>query len=719
MKNIIRALALVPLLSAAALAGTSARDTSAYHHYLKALLLESKGSFQPAKEEIAQALALAPESAYLHRTAAELSLRLGQVNRAAEEIEKANQLDPKDVKSLILAGQIQWALGNAEKAEAKLKKAVEIAPDEAEATVSLAGALTPRDPKRAIKLYRDFLQRHPNDVEIWERLAQLYNGIGDVEKAKKAWEKTLSWAPGSIRAHLALAQIAEVNRDTTTAISHYEAVLADDPTNLPLLLRIGELRYRNNEMGQAQEAFSRARSIAPDSPAANFWMALLAENRGDWDEAIALLEKVDAQGTDSGVLLRLSYYYSQADRYDEAVKTLEKLVATQPSNTDFLNYLAIAYEQNEQPDKAEKTLRRVLEIDTANHEAHFQLATLYDRQGKSERAEEELKSAIRIKPDFDMALNYLGYSWADRGVNLDEAERLLTQAVAIDPDNAAYLDSMGWLYFRKKEYDKAVQFLSQAASLSRDALIEEHLGDARAALGDDVAAVLNYSEAALIDPSAKAPRKKAARLLRRMPPAKKADVFTRLAAGELTAIRSIQSLVSIRVSRGRSFTTNARFSYVAGEVLRVEIPGPLTGPVMLLVKKYGRRAEYGAVHPEFQNAEPYVTRAFERVEEVLSGRTFKELDNVKLTESADRVKRTIVADGGPARLTFHRKSGDLLEVRWSDGDRLEIRPSSILLPAEFEWTDPASGVSLRVQFQKPSVSTSIEREIPAVVEPEG
>ncbi len=716
MKNITRLVILVPILAAASLiaAAPTATPTSAYQHYLKALLLESGGTFEAARDELGKAIEAAPDNAYLYRTEAELSLRLGQVNRAADEIEKANRLDPKDVKALILGGQIQWALGNAEKAEAKLKKAVALAPDESEATVSLAGALTPKEPKEAIKLYKNFLQRHPNDVEIWERLAQIYNGIGEVENAKSAWEKTLSWAPGSVRAHLALAQIAEVNRDTTTAIAHYEAVMADDPTNLPLLLRIGELRYRNNEMAKAEEAFSAAKTIAPDSPAANFWMALLAENRGDWNTAIALLEKVSSTGPDSGVLLRLSYYYSQAGRFPDAVKALEKLVETQPSNTDFLNYLAIAYEQSNQQEKAEKTLRRILEIDTANYEAHFQLATLYDRQGKAEKAETELKTAISLKPDYDVALNYLGYSYADRNIHLDEAEKMLTQALAIDPDNAAYLDSMGWLRFRKGELEKAGAFLVQASTRARDTLIYEHLGDVRAAQNDDVAAVIAYNDSMVVDPTAKSPKAKYKKALKRLTVASKAEVFARLAQGRYAGIRTIQSLISVKITKGHSFTTNAQFGYQAGEELRAEIPGPLSGPVMVLDKKAGQKAEYGAVHPEFQSAGPDVTRCFDRIEEVLSGRLFKSLEAAKLESSAELKKGHIVANGGAAVVSFDAATGEPESVQWTaaaGGDSVSITPSSTLLPAAFEWKDPASGVSLRIQFVKPSVSTVLERDV--------
>ncbi len=710
-RNIL--LAVIVLSGAGAARAVAAQSsggssTVAYHYYLRALLLESQGNFLAARSDIEHAIQEAPDVAYLYRTAAELSLRLGQVNRAAEEIEKATDLNPTDVKSLILGGQINWAIGNGEKAEAKLKRAVQLAPDEAEGIVSLAGTLTPKNPKQAIDLYKNYLQRHPNDVDMWERLAQLYQSSGDAASAEKAWKKTLEWEPTSVRAHLALAQLAEVNHDTATAISHYEAVMGDDPSNLPLLLRVGELRYRNNEMSKATEAFSKAKALAPDSAAANFWMALLAEHRGDWNEAIRLLERVSKGEPDAGVYLRLSYYYSQAGRFSDAVKVLEKLVVFQPSNTDFLNYLAIAYEQNNQLQNAEKTLHKVLDIDTASHEPHFQLATLYDRMGKFELAEKELKTAIQLKPDFAIALNYLGYTYADRNIKLDEAEALLNDAVGLDPENPAYLDSIGWLYYRMGKLEKAKDFLTEASRRSRDTLIFDHLGEIQAARGEMGDAVLAWDDALRVEPRAKNIPGKIAKALAKMSPARKVDAFIKRAITHFADLQAVNSLVEITLCDSvPCFKSKAQFGYAANETLRVEIPGPLSGPVLLLTKAKGKAAKYGAIHPQFQTAEVFATRGFTRIEQLLSGDAFRHLDLAELQKNVKSKGNSLIADGGGARVTFDGRTGDVRKIEWTAGDQpdtLEITGAASPLPSELQWKDAKNGVTLGMEFLKPVVS---------------
>ncbi|MCG3205403.1 MAG: Lipopolysaccharide assembly protein B [Elusimicrobia bacterium] len=693
-------------------AAQTGQSGNAYQAYLKAMLLESQGNFMAAQEEIENALALAPESAYLHRTAAELSFRLGQATKARDQIERALELDSKDVRSLIISGQVHWTLGDSDKAIERLKKAVSLDPDEAEALISLAGALTPRDPQEAIKLYKSFLERHPNSTEIQERLAQIYQATNELDKAKNTWTEVLSHVPNSVRAHLALAQIAEINFDTATAISHYEGVLSQDPTNLPLLLRVGELRYRSDDMAKATEAFSKAQAIAPTSPGANFWLALLAENRGDWAEAIRHLNNVPESGQEPGVLLRLSYYYSQSGQKKEAVKTLKRLSAMDPSNTDFLNYLAAAYEQDNQTQQAEQTLRRVIELDPNDPDAHFRLGALYDRSGRFPKAVEEMRAAIRLKPDFDMALNYLGYSFADKNMNLDEAEQLVMDAMALEPDNPAYLDSMGWVYYRQGKYEKAKDFLTEAASRVRDATIFDHYGDVLFSLNQKAEAVQAWEQAIRINPKFPHLRSKIKKGLSQLSSSEKADLYMKRVFTYFEDMQSIKGLIRVSVcEKSPCVRSPAQFEYVKNDRLKVEIPGPLSGPVMQLIKKSGMPAQYGALHPQFQTVEFYVTSAFDRFESLISAEVFRVHKGSGSILSAVEKSKKLEVTASQAKFWFDLKTGRLLEFSWDNGETVEyidlgkydpFIPRHMIQSVEWRINEPS--FKIKIEFLDPVVT---------------
>jgi len=114
----------------------------------------------------------------------------------------------------------------------------------------------------------------------------------------------------------------------------------------------------------------------------------------------------------------------------------------------------------------------------------FHLGVVYDRTGRGKQAESRFLKCIDLNPRHAAAHNYLGYTWADRGINLEKAEEHILKALEIEPVNPAYLDSLGWAYYRQNRYKDAVEKLSKAAEMSNDPLILEHLGDAYMKLDD-------------------------------------------------------------------------------------------------------------------------------------------------------------------------------------------------------------------------------------------
>jgi tetratricopeptide (TPR) repeat protein len=106
------------------------------------------------------------------------------------------------------------------------------------------------------------------------------------------------------------------------------------------------------------------------------------------------------------------------------------------------------------------------------------LAAVYERQKDFDRAESLFKEILKANPQNAVALNYIGYMLADRGVRLDEAVQYVKEALAIDPQNGAYLDSLGWAFFKLNDLEKAEEYLLRADELIQDdPTIDEHLGD--------------------------------------------------------------------------------------------------------------------------------------------------------------------------------------------------------------------------------------------------
>lgn len=691
--------------------------SQAYTIYLKALLQQSQGNLAAAQQSIEEAIAMSPESGFLYKLDAELAFQLGSLDKAADSVTKALSYDDKNYKLQILAGQIFWAQGKSELAEEKLKKAVSLAPDESEPLVNLAVAMTPKKPEEAIHLYEDFLDRHPDDPEIRERLAQLYQSNNQLDKAKGEWEKVIALMPGDLRAHLAQAQIAEVEQDTATAVAHYEAVLAQDPKNLALLLRIGELRYRSEDLAKAQDLFSRAKEIAPDSPSANFWLAVMSENRGDWDQAISLLKQVVDKTPEPSVMLRLSYYYSQVGNSKEAIKILETLSKNEPENTDFLTYLYISYEKTAQYDKAIETVQKLISIDKDNLETHFHLATLYDKAQKFSLAEKELKSIIDTDPNFHMALNYLGYSYADKGIKLDLAETYLTKAIALDPDNSAYLDSMGWLLYKKGDTKKARDFLLEAVKNVDDPVIYSHIADCYLKEGDSQKAIGYYDDSLRRDPSDKTVEKKLKNLVKGLSQKDRASFYLNRTVKSFLTGRSFRSLVQVKVGeKMASVKSNAQFQFEKGESVKLEVPHTLGSPLLLLLKKKNSPSQFLAIHPSIESQESWISPAFDRIGEALFGQFVDSTTSFDLDHSTPKGD-TLIVQSPTVKLTFQEGLGQLLKIEYLSngtlsGDQLELKyigeKKSFTPLEEIQWSSKAQDRFFNIKFLKAVLSKKAE-----------
>jgi tetratricopeptide (TPR) repeat protein len=141
--------------------------------------------------------------------------------------------------------------------------------------------------------------------------------------------------------------------------------------------------------------------------------------------------------------------------------------------------LSSILETRKEHDKAIKAVREGLLHEEKNIELLFRLGVLLDKAGDKDACIREMRKIIEIDPDHAEALNYIGYTYAEKGIRLDEAMELIQRAIELKPDSGFILDSLGWVYFGKGEYEQAVHYLEKALELTPDdPTINEHLADA-------------------------------------------------------------------------------------------------------------------------------------------------------------------------------------------------------------------------------------------------
>ncbi len=202
-----------------------------------------------------------------------------------------------------------------------------------------------------------------------------------------------------------------------------------------------------------------------------------------FDDAINQLRKIPASSPDFILTQRkIADLYTQMGNDEQAIKTLN-LIYNNTQDIDALNQIGDIYRYQEEYDKAVRTYSKILNKLSPLPPKYWYIlyarGMSYERLGKFKKSDEDLLKALEFQPNEPYLLNYLGYSWADRDMKLDQSLELIKQAHNLRPNDGYIADSLGWVYFKLGNFEDAVKYLERAVELlPYDATINDHLGDA-------------------------------------------------------------------------------------------------------------------------------------------------------------------------------------------------------------------------------------------------
>jgi tetratricopeptide (TPR) repeat protein len=224
--------------------------------------------------------------------------------------------------------------------------------------------------------------------------------------------------------------------------------------------------------------------LAPHHPLALMSLADLYEQLKKPALAIKVYARVPAQSPlKRNADIQMATNLDSLERSDEAKKTLEKIIAERPNDLEAIvalgNILRVRKEFAECGDAYSKGIDTLKDAQKPNWMLFYFRGICYERSKQWPKAEADFKRALELSPEQAHVLNYLGYSWIDQGVNLEDGMRMIRRAVEQRPDDGYIVDSLGWAYYRIHNYDEAVKHLERAVELKpEDPTINDHLGDA-------------------------------------------------------------------------------------------------------------------------------------------------------------------------------------------------------------------------------------------------
>lgn len=324
--------------------------------------------------------------------------------------------------------------------------------DEAETDLKAAAAgETPSE--LAVLAYGGFLERRDRRLEaVALYTAALGEGPSDglaAAKARAAAGKAAPAAPsvreGAAQAMLAPTVTMIAAKQHQIALAYLRLLLRLDPQRDEAWVMVGDIMQAGGDTESARQAYARPRPGSPEYFDAQGKLAWTYEQADDHVTALRIAQAA-ASGGDSDARLTLADLLRANERYAESVALMNELIKEAPA-----------------PD----------------WRLYFGRAVSLEKLNRWNEAEADLQAALKLRPDEPELLNYLGYSWIDRGVRLPEALAMVEKAVAANPRSGAMVDSLGWAYYRLGDYKQAVEKLEQAVELEAgDPEVNDHLGDA-------------------------------------------------------------------------------------------------------------------------------------------------------------------------------------------------------------------------------------------------
>ena len=226
----------------------------------------------------------------------------------------------------------------------------------------------------------------------------------------------------------------------------------------------------------------------------------------NYDAAIEIYDTINPTSPLSHTAkIRKAQSLHENEDKEAAFSLLEEIADAQPEKTDALIELGNLLRRDELYQRAEEAYSRAIERLNEPKSEHWTLfysrGIAYERTKRWPEAEADFLYALELEPEQPFVLNYLGYSWVDQGLNLDEAKDMLHRAVDARPDDGFIVDSLGWVYYRLKDYEKSVDSLERAVELQPgDPVINDHLGDAYWRVGREREAQFQWRRALTLEP---------------------------------------------------------------------------------------------------------------------------------------------------------------------------------------------------------------------------
>ncbi len=468
-------------------------------HLLLGRLYRFNNDLQKAEAELKTAIKLDPSSEEAVTTLAMLYTDEGDTGHALKVLSSIPD-SSRSAKLYSALGAAYEQRKDYKNAINAYKHAIVLDRDNLDAIRGLAeNYLNDGQLEAALEQYRVIADSNPEDAQTYVRMAEIYRRQGKYDQALDSLKRAQALVPDTMDVPYTMAAVYQAQGRYDDAIKLLQELIkktdksevgtsqADRNNRAIFIERLGMIYREQENYPAAVDTFRKMLSLG-DENARSGYQEIIDTYRESkqWPQATAVAkEAVQKMPDDRDLRMVLDAQLADMGQVDQATADVRSLLKGGPEDRDVYVRLAIIYTRAKRWNDALDVLAKAEQLSTKTDDkayVSFLRGDLYQRQKMYDQAESEFKKVLNLTPPTDPSsaatLNYLGYMNADRGVKLEESLNYIKQALSFEPNNAAYLDSLGWAYFKLGKYDLAEDNLNKAAlHMGSDPTVQEHLGD--------------------------------------------------------------------------------------------------------------------------------------------------------------------------------------------------------------------------------------------------
>ncbi|MBM4139654.1 MAG: tetratricopeptide repeat protein [Nitrospira sp.] len=490
-------------------------DSAAMYHFMLGYQAELARDNDRALREYQTALKADPSSREVKARMAGIYLGLGNLSQAVQMAEEVGEGSGQEVQLLVQMAGILVGAGKPDHALRLLDKAIEQTPNRGEAYfpkgIILLNQKRAAEAEQTVKQGLTYAPDSPIGLYYLGRISL---EVGNDEQAVTSFDRAMAVSPSFEPAYLAQASLHEsrqekekaiailqkylhqvnprnkdirqhliklymTTKDYAGALAELEGILEDDPTDLDAQLRVALIYGEKKEFTKAIDRLTAILKVRPSELKVRDYLGYLYEETKDVSKAVETYQfnlQQDPDFIDSHIHLGVLQYRQK--KFPDAIRHLSDAVRLTPRQPEPRIVLGLAYLQSDQFEKASLVFEEGVRHNPKSADMHFNLGTVYDKLNRFDDVVRAMEAAISLDPHHADALNYLGYSYAERGIKIDLALSLTRRAVALKPENGYYVDSLGWAFYKSGLLAEALTEIKRAVLLvGDDPVIYEHLGE--------------------------------------------------------------------------------------------------------------------------------------------------------------------------------------------------------------------------------------------------